>query len=200
MAALSLVKVLAFAGSLRRDSYNKKVVNIAADGARETGAHVTVIDLKDYPLPIFDEDLETNSGLPAEGRKLKDLFMAHHGLIIASPEYNSSISAALKNVIDWVSRPCIGPDGKPEAPLAGFNGKVAGLVAASPGALGGLRGLVECRRILGNLNVLVLPHQVAVNKAHEAFNAAGDLNDEKQKAMVRKVGAEVARTCARLID
>lgn len=200
MAALSLVKILAFAGSLRRESYNKKLVAIAADGARETGAHVTLFDLRDYPLPIFDEDLESSSGLPPEARALKDLFLAHHGLLISSPEYNSSITAAFKNAIDWLSRPCTGPDGKPEPPLACFNGKIAGLMAASPGALGGLRGLVECRRVLGNLNVIVLPQQVAVMKAHEAFNAAGDLTDEKQKTLVRKLGADVARTCARLVD
>src|ERR1035437_1107676 len=131
------VKILAFAGSLRMGSFNKKLVKIAAEGARKAGAEVTLIDLKDFPLPIFDEDLERSAGLPADGRKLKDLFLAHDALLISAPEYNSSISAVLKNTIDWVSRPVPG-----EAPLGCFDGKVAGLMSASPGALGGLRGLV----------------------------------------------------------
>src|SRR3954469_3729847 len=98
-------RILAFAGSLRRDSFNKKLVKIAAHGARAAGADVTEIDLKELPLPVYDGDLETAEGLPQNAKKLKELFVAHQGLLIASPEYNSSISAALKNVIDWVSRP-----------------------------------------------------------------------------------------------
>src|SRR5262245_41278463 len=109
---MSTPRILAFAGSTRTESYNKRLVRIAAQGARSAGAEVTVIDLRDLPLPLFDEDLEKNEGLPASGRKLKDLFLAHHGLMISSPEYNSSISGVLKNAIDWVSRPVPG-----EAPL-----------------------------------------------------------------------------------
>jgi chromate reductase, NAD(P)H dehydrogenase (quinone) len=115
------------------------------------------------------------------------MMIAHDGLLIASPEYNSSISAALKNAIDWASRP--EPN---EAPLVAFDGKVAGLMAASPGALGGLRGLVTVRSILGNIKVMVLPDQIAVVKAHEAFNADGTLKDAKQQAAVEKLGATVA--------
>lgn len=195
---MSKPKILAFAGSLRAGSFNKKLAKIAADGARKAGAEVTYIDLKDYPLPVFDEDLEKSDGLHPNARKLKDLFLAHQGLLIASPEYNSSVSAALKNTIDWVSRPCTGPDGKPEKPLACFAGKVAGLIAASPGGLGGLRGLVTLRSILGNIKVIVLPDQVAVVKAGEAFNADGSMKDPKQQAMVEGVGAEVARVAAKL--
>src|SRR5260370_14472073 len=93
-------KILAFAGSLRKDSYNKKLVQIAAAGARAAGAEVTYLDLHDLPLPVFDEDLEKADGLPANARRLKDLFLAHHGLLISAPEYNSSITAVLKNAID----------------------------------------------------------------------------------------------------
>ena len=186
-------KILAFAGSLRKESWNKKLVAIAAAGAREAGAEVTLIDLADYPLPIFDEDLEKAQGLPANGRKLKDLFLAHQGLLLACPEYNSSITAVLKNTIDWVSRPCPG-----EAPLGCFEGKVAGLMAASPGALGGLRGLVTVRSILGNIKVLVLPDQLAISKAHEAFDAQGQLKDAGQMAGIKGIGRKVAETAARL--
>lgn len=195
---MSTPRILAFAGSLRVDSFNKKLVKIAAEGARRAGAEVTYIDLRDLPLPVFDEDLEKRDGLPANGRALKDLMLAHQGFLIASPEYNSSISAALKNAIDWASRPTTGPDGKAEKPLECFAGKVAGLMAASPGALGGLRGLVHVRMILGNIQVLVLPEQVAVMKAHDAFDDKGQLKDAKQQASVEAIGAKVAETTRKL--
>jgi len=189
----SPVKILAFAGSLRRESYNKKLVRVAAAGARAAGAEVTELDLRDLPLPVFDEDLEAAEGLPANGRRLKDLLLAHHGLLISAPEYNSSITAALKNAIDWASRPAPG-----EAPLACFAGKVASLTAASPGALGGLRGLVTVRSILGNIGVIVMPTQVAVPKAYEAFNPDGSLKDAKVQAQVEKLGADLAAVLAKL--
>lgn len=186
-------KILAFAGSLRKDSWNKKLVKVAAEGARAAGAAVSVIDLKDLPLPVFDEDDEKRDGLHPNARKLKDLMREHDGLLISAPEYNSSISAALKNAIDWASRPVAG-----EKPLECFDGKVAGLMAASPGALGGLRGLVTVRSILGNIKVIVLPDQVAVPKAHEAFGMDGRLKDANQQAAVEAIGARVALVCERL--
>lgn len=186
-------RILAFAGSLRADSYNKKLVQIAAAGARAAGAEVTYIDLRDYPLPIFDEDLERAEGLPANGRKLKDLFLAHDGLLISAPEYNSSITAVLKNTIDWVSRPAPG-----EEPLGCFAGKVAGLMAASPGALGGLRGLVSVRMILGNIKVIVLPEQLAVARANEAFNPDGSLKDPAQQQAIQRIAADVTATIRKL--
>ena len=133
-------RILAFAGSTRRESFNKKLVAIAAQGAREAGAEVTLIDLKDFPLPLFDQDLEAEQGMPEIGKKLKKLFIDHDGLLIASPEYNSSFPAVLKNAIDWVSRPAPG-----EPSLVAFRGKVATLMSASPGALGGLRVVAEDR-------------------------------------------------------
>src|SRR5688572_13699701 len=135
-------KILAFAGSTRTDSYNKKLIKIAVAGAQAAGGDVTLLDLRDYPLPIYDGDLEAEKGLPENGRRLKDIFLAHQGLLISSPEYNSSISAVLKNAIDWVSRPA--PN---EPPLGCFLNKAAALMSASPGALGGLRGLVHLRSI-----------------------------------------------------
>lgn len=186
-------KILALAGSLRTESFNKKLVQIAAQGARDAGVEVTYIDLRDYPLPIFDEDLEAREGLPANGRKLKDLFIAHQGLMIAAPEYNSSISAVLKNTIDWVSRPA--PN---EAPLAAFADKVAAIMAASPSFRGGLRGLVHVHAILGNIQVLVLPDQVTVMNAHEAFNPDGSLKDAGQQAGAKKLGAKLATTLQKL--
>lgn len=186
-------RVLAFAGSLRRDSYNKKLVRLAAEGARDAGAEVTYLDLRDYPLPIYDGDLEASDGLPKNARLLKELFLDHQGLLIASPEYNSSISAVLKNTIDWVSRPQAG-----EPPLVHFKGKVAGLMSASPGALGGLRGLVTVRSILSNIHVLVLPDQLSVGKAHELFDAAGQLTDPALAAWSVRIGAGVAEMVRKL--
>src|SRR5712671_1495442 len=167
-------RILAFASSTRRESFNKKLVCIAVKGAREAGAEVTLIDLKDFPLPLFDQDLEAEQGMPENGKKLKKLFIDHDGLLISSPEYNSSITGVLKNSIDWVSRPAPG-----EPSLVAFRGKVATLMSASPGALRGQRGLVHVRSILGNLGVIVLPDQIALGKAHKAFNADGSLVDPK---------------------
>jgi NAD(P)H-dependent FMN reductase len=185
--------ILAFAGSTRKDSFNKKLVQIAAQGAREGGAEVTVIDLKDFPLPLFDEDLEASDGPPPNAVALKKLFIAHQGLLIASPEYNSSVTAVLKNTLDWISRPAPG-----EARLAAFQGKVATLLSASPGALGGLRGLVHLRAVLGNVGVIVLPDQISVSKAYEAFDAGGSLKDSKQQTSVQSLGRTLTETVRRL--
>ena len=160
-------RILAFGGSLRRDSYNQKLAAVAATGAREAGAEVTVISLRDFALPIFDEDMEAASGMPEAAKRLKGIFREHHGLIIAAPEYNSSITAALKNAIDWVSR----GESADEPSLSALTGKTAVVCSASPGGLGGLRGLVHLRSILGNIGITVLPDQVAVGKAYEALGS-----------------------------
>lgn len=189
----SITKILAFAGSSRSDSFNKKLVKVAAEGAREAGAEVTFIDLRDYPMPIYDGDLEAQEGLPENAKKLKKIFLEHHGLLVSSPEYNSSISALLKNAIDWVSRPVPG-----ESPLACFDKKVVGLMAASPGMLGGLRGLVTVRSIFANINCMVIPEQVAVAKTGEAFNDNGSLRDERQEKSVKNIGAQAAIVSSKL--
>ena len=184
--AVAAPKVLAFAGSTRTGSYNKKLAQRAAASARAAGADVTLIDLRDFTMPLYDGDLETASGLPPYAVTFKELLLAHQGLLIASPEYNSSIPGVLKNAIDWASR--VAPN---EAPLACFAGKVAALTSASPGALGGLRGLVTLRSILGNIQVLVLPEQVAIPKAHEAFTDDGALKDPKQQAQLDRLSARL---------
>lgn len=181
-------KILAFGGSLRRDSFNQKLASVAADGAREAGADVTVIALRDFDLPIFDEDYEGENGMPEGAKKLKKLFLEHDGLIIASPEYNSSVTAALKNAIDWVSR----AEHDDEAPLSALKGKTAVLCAASPGGFGGLRGLVHLRAILGNLSMVVLPDQIVVPTAHKAFDGDGNLSDPGLQSKVRALGTTLA--------
>ncbi|MDE0827685.1 MAG: NAD(P)H-dependent oxidoreductase [Vicinamibacterales bacterium] len=179
-------RILAFAGSARKDSFNVKLVHIAAAGARAAGAEVTVLDLNDFPMPLFNQDLEATDGPPPQASRLKEIMRAHGGLLIASPEYNSSISPLLKNTIDWVSRPADG-----EQMLAAYQGKVAGLMSASPGRLGGLRGLVHLRSILSNIGVLVIPDQVAVGEAGAAFDDSGDLVDNRRRASVQDVGRTV---------
>lgn len=181
-------RILVFGGSLRRESFNQKLAQLAAEGAREAGAEVTLITLRDFPMPLFDGDLEEAEGKPEHAARLKKLFSEHQGLIIASPEYNSSITGALKNAIDWVSR----SDSDDEKPLSALSGKTAVLCAASPGALGGLRGLVHLRAILGNIGINVLPSQVAVSKAHEFFRADGTHADEKQAKAVKELGRTLA--------
>ncbi len=179
-------KILAFAGSSRTASLNKMLVKIAAAGARDAGAEVTFVDLRDFPLPIYDGDLEAESGLPENAKKVKQLLIARHGFLIASPEYNSSISALLKNAIDWASR----PETKEEQPLLCFRGKTVALMSASPGALGGLRGLVHARSIFGNIGAHVLPDQISMPKAHELFDESGALKDAGKHKSVQDLGRQ----------
>ena len=187
-------KILAFAGSLRTGSFNKKLVTIAAEAARSAGGEVTQIDLRDLPLPVFDEDIETARGLPENARKLKELMRAHDGLLISAPEYNSSITAVLKNAIDWASR----SETDDEPPLVCFRGKVAALISASPGALGGLRGLVTVRSILGNIGVVVLPDQLSISKAHGAFDESGGLRDERKRSQLTALAAALVEALRKL--
>ena len=188
------VRILAFAGSARRDSVNKKLLQVASAGARDAGAEVTIIDLADHPLPLYDGDLEAGEGLPDNAHKLKALFRNHHGLLLACPEYNGSITPLLKNTIDWVTRPA----GSDEPMLAAFDGKTAALVSASPGTLGGLRGLAHVRQILSGIRVHVLPQQHALARAGNAFDADGGLSDPQTDATVNGVGRALAETTAKL--
>ena len=181
-------RILALAGSLRAGSYNRRVLAVAADGARKAGADVTGVDLRDFPLPVYDADLESASGLPAAALALKERFRGAEGLLIASPEYNSAISGTLKNLLDWVSRPAPG-----EKPLECFKGKVAALCSASTGALGGIRGLASVRVVLGNLGVVLLPDQVALPRAAEAFDDDGNVADPARRKSLMELGAALAR-------
>lgn len=187
-------KILAFAGSTRTDSYNKRLVKIAAEGAKNAGADVTIVDLRDFPMPLFDEDLEAKEGMPDTAKEFRGLIQSHGGLLIASPEYNSSISGVLKNAIDWASRP-LSPN---DPPAAVFPGKIAAIMAASPGGLGGLRGLTHVREILGNIGVMVIPDQRAISSAFSAFDETGKLKDPKQQEAIESLGAKVAKLLTKL--
>ncbi|MCP4204702.1 MAG: NAD(P)H-dependent oxidoreductase [bacterium] len=186
-------KILVFAGSTRRDSFNRKLAAVAAGMCRAAGAETTLLELDNYPLPLFSQDLEADEGLPANAVELKRRFQEHDGLVIACPEYNGSITPLLKNTIDWLSR----RDGD-EPPLVAYRGKTATLLSASPGALGGQRGLVHVRAILAGIGVLVLPAQVAVSRAFEAFAEDGSLADEAVAGRVRVAVGELVSVASKL--
>lgn len=181
-----IIKILAFSGSTRTKSLNKQLVKIAAIGAKKKGAQVTYIDLKDYPLPLYDEDIEMAQGIPESAVKLKKIFEDNDGFLIASPEYNSSYSAVLKNTIDWVSRPI----SKDDIPLSAFSGKFASIMSAAPGNLGGLRGLYQLRELLLNINITVLPQMQGISQSFNAFTKEGMLKDPKLSDAIEKLGSQ----------
>ncbi len=191
---MALAKILAFSGSAREGSLNQQLVRIAAAEARAAGAEVTELNFRDLPLPLYDQDLEAREGLPDNVLKLKQLMKAHQGFLIACPEYNSSITPLLKNAIDWASRP---EPGDPPLGLVCFRGKVTALLAASPGGLGGLRGLNHVRDILGNIGVLVLPDQLAVGNAYDAFEN-GKLKNESQQSTVTAIAKRLVEVVSKL--
>jgi chromate reductase len=187
------VKLLAFAGSTRAGSLNQALLDLAVVEARSRGAEVTSIRLKDFVLPLYDGDLEV-SDFPPAARELKALFQAHQGFLIASPEYNGSVSGVLKNAIDWVSRPT---DGENLVALSAFRGKVAGLMAASISPFGGLRGITHMRQILGTIQTLVATEQVLIPFAHGAFEE-GALKDALPAQLLGGLAARVIDLAERL--
>lgn len=175
------INVLAFSGSLRDDSVNKKLVLEAANFARQLGANVTVINLKDYPMPYYDQDLEDREGLPPKAREFRNLLIQNQIVIIASPEYNGSISGVLKNALDWASR-----DDNANPSRDGFQGKKFLLLSASPGKGGGTRGLVHLRAVIENIGGTVLATQVSVPNAYSAFNDQGQLKDAQLRMQLQQ--------------
>lgn len=188
-----ITKILAFSGSTRKASLNVKLLNLAVAVAREHGAHVTYIDLREFPLPIYDGDLEAASGVPQNARSLRELMLAHDGLLIASPEYNGSVTALLKNTLDWCSRPAEGLGG-----LAPFRGKAVGLMAASLSPFGGLRGIIDLRGIMAKMGSVVLADDVAVPSAQNAFDADDQFVDPNLEKLVRQFAANLIGLSAQL--
>ncbi len=174
------LKVLAISGSLRTESYNRKALQIAKQIAADLGAEVTELDLREFNLPIYDKDIQ-DQGMPESVQRLKKAIEATDVLMIASPEYNYSVSGALKNAIDWASR------GEKNS----LGGKVAIIFGASTGGFGTLRGQTHLRQILSSVNVLILPQpQVLISRAEEAFNPDGSFvnpkNPEALKTLIEK--------------
>jgi len=179
-------KILVFAGSIRADSYHRKLAQAAAAALRNAGAEVTHADLKDYPMPLYDGDVEAVQGMPQQARAFKRLLLTHDGFAIASPEYNGSFPALLKNAIDWTSRPEPG-----EKPLAAFRGKTASILSTSPGAGGGQRGLRHLRELLEMIGVRVLPAQLAIPRAFEAFDARGALERPEDRNALERLASDM---------
>lgn len=188
------VRILAFAGSARRESLNKRALSAALPFLVKAGAEVTRVDLAEYRMPVYDGDLEEESGLPESAKRFKALMKEHPAFLLCTPEYNGSIPGPLKNVLDWASRP---EEGEPV--LACFQGKIAGLMSASPGALGGLRALAALRPMLQSIGTLVLPEQVAISKADAAFSGDGSFADPKRAGAVEKLAARLVDVSRRLL-
>lgn len=178
-------RVLVVAGSARSGSFNMKLACVALRLAEQAGAAVTSVDLRDLDLPIYDADLEAR-GMPDGARRLRRLFAEHDALLLASPEYNGFPTPLVINALDWVTRP-VAEDGMPSG-VAALTGTVAGLLSASPGALGGVRTLLFTRQFLQmNLGMLVVPEQFGLALADRAFDEAGALVDPKAQAAVNRV-------------
>ena len=182
-----MIRILALSGSSRRDSLNQKLLDQAALGARAAGAEVTSIRLSDFELPIYDADWEAEYGLPKGAQALKALLADDQGLLIATPEHNGGYTALLKNALDWMSR----PDGFP-------SGKIAALVSASPGLLGGVKSQFSLQIVLGKLGVHVIPESFALGAAHQCFDAEGGLKDADAEKAVRGVGTALAEMVTRI--
>jgi chromate reductase, NAD(P)H dehydrogenase (quinone) len=177
-------KILVFAGSIRFGSYNARLAALAAKELTQAEADVTLISLADYPMPLYDGNLEAASGPPENAIKLKRLMGLQHGVFIASPEYNASITPLLKNTLDWVSRV---REGK-ERPLAAYKGRAFALGAASNGTYGGMRSLMALRQVLElGCGALVIPEQVAVREAASAFDEEDNLKDERTAGLMKAV-------------
>jgi len=181
-------KILAFAGSARKESLNQKLLVATVEALRAAGGEVTLINLKDYPLPLYDGDLEDAAGLPENARKLIDLIAGHAGLLIASPEYNAMITPLLKNTLDWCTRADDGP----------FPGRVAAVVSASPGALGGINSLKLAQQLLLKLGCHVVPGMTILPQAHKAFEPDGKLSDPRTLKSVEELAARLVETVKKL--
>lgn len=191
---MSATRVLVIAGSARQGSLNQKLAAVAARELELAGAEVTPVDLRALSLPVYDADIEAG-GMPAGARTLRRLFAEHEALLLVSPEYNGFPTPLLINALDWASRP-VAEDGLPSGPAA-MSGTVAGLLSASPGAIGGLRSLLFTRQFLQmNLGMLIVPEQFGLGLAENAFDPAGALVDAKAHAAVLKVVQSVLRTAA----
>jgi chromate reductase, NAD(P)H dehydrogenase (quinone) len=180
--------LLAFAGALRKDSLNRKLCAVAVQSARARGAEVDLLDLREVPMPLYDGDLEKESGLPREALELRRRVARAGGVLIVSPEYNFSIPGTLKNAIDWSSRP-------PDQP---WKGKVIALMAASPGAYGGARMIPDLTKVLMGLGGIVLPGALTLGRADKAFDADGALVEPATAKIVDGIVERLISATAKL--
>lgn len=186
-------KILVFAGSAREASLNKKLARAASKAIDDNGGEAMFIDLRDYPMPIYEGDLEAREGMPENARRLRELFVSHPGFLIVSPENNGTIPSLLKNTIDWLSRDVGGRSG-----LEPYRGKVIALMSASPGAFGGVVCLTHLRFSLSKLLAHVIPDQFPLPKADQAFAEDGTLLQAWQQKSVQTVVRQLIETTSRL--
>jgi chromate reductase, NAD(P)H dehydrogenase (quinone) len=184
---MSALKILVIPGSLRSGSLNAKLAAVAAHELAQAGAEVSRISLADFPLPIYDGDLQAKSGVPKNAINLKRMIGAHHGVLIVTPEYNSSVPPLLKNAIDWVSRVQDSHEVRGQV----FRDRVFAIAAASGGRLGGSRALAALRLILSACQATVIPNQLALSFAEHAYDDMDRLRHpadvEAMQAMARQL-------------
>lgn len=176
------VKVLAFAGSVRAGSYNKQLMQEAALIAQKMGGVVTVIDLKDYPMPLYDADREKEEGMPENAKRLQKLMTHSDAVIIASPQYNGSVTPLLKNALDWCSRSATGSFSSDA-----FRGKRFALMSTSPGQGGGRKGLIHLRGIIEDIGGMVVEEQVSIPDAEHYFSESNRAENSLLKEEVRQL-------------
>lgn len=176
-------KILVFAGSIRTGAYSGKTADVAQKELAQQGAEVTRISLADYPLPIMDQDLEAERGVPDNAVRLARLFSAHDGILIATPEYNGGMPPLLKNAIDWISRVRT-DNGRPLRPLPG---RVAAICSSSDGHWGGIRSAAHLRQVLSHIQMEVVAPQCSVPNAGEAFDEDGAFREERLRKSMQKL-------------
>jgi chromate reductase, NAD(P)H dehydrogenase (quinone) len=178
------MRLMFFAGSTREGSYNQKLARLAHRIAEANGIEGVVIELKDYPMPLYNGDLDASEGPPKAAREFKALLREYQGVFIASPEYNSSIAPLLKNTLDWVTR----VRAKGETRLEVFRSRVFAISGASPGNYGAMRSLLHLRQILEvGIGATVIPQQLALPRAGDAFEEDGSLKDKTLQEMLKAV-------------
>ena len=181
-------RILAFSGSARKESLNRKLLAAAIEATRAAGGEVTLIDLNEYEMPLYHGDLEDEKGMPGNAQKLVQLVTGHAGLLMASPEYNSQMTPLLKNAIDWCTRADENP----------FIGKVAAIVSASPSQFGGIRSQQLARQLLTHLGSHVVPLTCIVPHADKAFDEQGQLKDERHRKSVKAIAELLVKTTGKL--
>jgi NAD(P)H-dependent FMN reductase len=187
-------KILVFAGSIRTDALSVKLAAAAAKEIALADAEVTTISLADYPLPIYDGDIEAEKGVPDNAAKLARLIVAHQGVFVSTPEYNHSLPPLLTNTLAWISR--IKHTG-----TMPYRHKVYAMGGSSDGRFGGARAIVELRRVLASsLGGIVIPSRVEVPMAQHAFDEAGELIDEASAKMLKVVAKHLVDLARRLAD
>lgn len=188
-------RILIIPGSARNRALSKRLADAAVMAIQRAGGIATRIDLGQFELPMYHADVEVRDGLPPAAQQLQALIAAHAALLLSSPEYNGSMPPLLLNALDWCSR--TDPHKPSASGLSIFADKPAGLLGSSPGALGGVRALIQLRDVLGYLGMIVIPQQLSVPRAHEAFDADGELIDPAHRAKLDAVASALMRAVGR---